>query len=76
MGKEEVLLETVRTWAEQTLPGEPNAAERAAVVALVAYRQGGSIAEACRQARGFVVSWSRHPSHLAAAVGPPVPIVS
>ena len=63
MTNELVLAEVVRTWVKLELPGEPGAADRAAVVAQASYARGASIDEACRQARAFVGSWVRHPAH-------------
>jgi hypothetical protein len=64
---EEVLAEAVRTWVDQVRPGDRGVAERAALVALSCYRQGGTVREACRQANGFVQSWSRYPAHMSPA---------
>jgi len=58
-----VLAEVIRTWVNLELPGEPGAADRAAVVAQASYARGVSIDEVCRQARAFVGSWIRHPAH-------------
>jgi hypothetical protein len=64
MTSEQVLAEAVQAWVEQMLPGDWGVAERAALVALNCYREGGTIRESCRQANGFVQSWLRHPAHL------------
>ena len=60
---EVVLLDWVRGWVSQVLPGDDQAATDAAQVALVAYEGGASLSEAYREARRFVGSWCRHPSH-------------
>ncbi len=60
----EVLLAgLVRDWVRGALPGEEDAAERAVALAERAYAGGASVSEACREARAFIGSWSRHPSH-------------
>ena len=61
---EEVLAEAVRAWVDQARPGDRGAAERATLVALNCYWEGGTVSEACRQASGFVQSWSNHPAHM------------
>ena len=63
MTNETVLVELVRALVDQEFPGEPATSERAVAVAMAAYAQGASVTEACRQARGFLGSWARHPSH-------------
>ena len=63
VGNDAVIVESVRSWAARELPGEPVAEDRAVAVALDAYQHGESLAEACREGRRFVGSWSRHPSH-------------
>lgn len=63
MTNEDALTEVVRSWAEQVLPGHPEAAETAAAVARRAFHDGASVSEACQLARSFALSWSRHPAH-------------
>lgn len=58
-----VLGDAVRAWVAEELPGEPDAAERAAFVAWSAYEHGATVREACHEARSFVGSWVRHPAH-------------
>jgi len=72
---EELLMELVRSWVEDALPGDTEAAEDAAAVALRAYAGGASVSEACAEARRLVVSWSRHPSQ-GGAVRPLLRLVS
>jgi len=74
--RDKALGEAVRSWTEGVLPGEPQAADRAAAVALFAYRHGASIPEACHAARGFVGSWSRHPSHAEIERAHPLSVAS
>jgi hypothetical protein len=64
MTNEHVLAEAVQAWVEQMLPGDGGVAERATLVALNCYREGGSVREAYGQANGFVQSWIHHPAHL------------
>jgi hypothetical protein len=64
MTNEQVLAEAVKAWVEQMLPGDWGVAERATLVAVNSYREGGTVREACRQASGFVQSWIHHPAHL------------
>ncbi len=63
MANEFVLAEVVRAWVHEELPGDAEAAERAAAIAQVAYADGASVSEACRKARGFLASWAHHPAH-------------
>lgn len=67
MGNGQILAEVVRAWVDAELPGEPVAASRAAWVAEAAYHGGATISDACAEARSFVGSWVRHPSHAKAA---------
>jgi hypothetical protein len=64
---EEVLAEAVWAWVDQVCPGDRGVAERATLVALNWYRGGSTVSEACRQASGFVQSWSNHPAHMSPA---------
>lgn len=66
MAQDEVLGNVIREWVQRWLPEEPVAAERAAAVAAEAYRGGASVHEACEEARAFLGSWVRHPSHAGA----------
>lgn len=64
MVKNNLLLEeVVREWAAKALPDEPGVATRAALLARSAYEHGATVTEACEEARAFVGSWARHPSH-------------
>ncbi|HEX4819527.1 MAG TPA: hypothetical protein VFV00_04925 [Acidimicrobiales bacterium] len=63
METEFIIADTVRRWAHEVLPEEPAAGEAAAALAIRCYMGGASVAEACQEARHFVESWSRHPSH-------------
>ena len=63
MSNELLLAGAVREWAEKVWPGEPAAAEGAVTVAMRCYAGGASVSEACREARGFLRGWARHPSH-------------
>lgn len=58
-----VLDSAVRAWTTEVLPGELDAAERAVFIARSAYEGGATVSEACDEARSFVSSWVRHPSH-------------
>jgi hypothetical protein len=60
---EVIIAEAVRQWVGQVLPDEPGVADAAAGVATHAYEGGASVGEACREARRYVGSWCRHPSH-------------
>jgi formylglycine-generating enzyme required for sulfatase activity len=53
---------SVWQWTRQHCPDDPRVAEKAVTVALSSYVGGASVAEACEQARSFVVSWVRHPA--------------
>jgi len=61
---DEVLVEAVQAWVDQIRPGDRDVAERAALVPLIAYREGRNVNEACRQASAFVQSWISHPGHM------------
>ena len=63
METELIIADTVRRWAREVLPDQPVAADAAAALAIRCYAGGASVAEACEEARRFVGSWSRHPSH-------------
>jgi len=71
-----VLAEAVRAWVGGELPGDAEAAERAAAVARRAFAQGMSVSEACARARAFVGSWARHPAHQGAQRRAAVPLAS
>jgi hypothetical protein len=58
-----LLGDVVRAWVHMEVPEDPGIAERAAARARAAYRDGASVTEACREAKEFVGSWIRHPSH-------------
>ena len=66
----QLLVDRVRTWATRALPQEPSAADRAVNVALVSYAAGASVDEACSEARTFLSSWAKHPSHPRSPVTP------
>jgi hypothetical protein len=66
---ETLLAGQVRSWAAQTLPGDPAVAARATEVAIRSYRGGGSVADAFREARRYMQAWSRHPSRRRMAPG-------
>jgi hypothetical protein len=74
MTNDVLLAAAVRAWVDRELPGDAGAADRAAHIARQAYAQGASVREACEQARAFVGSWVRHPSH--AALDVPLPRAS
>jgi hypothetical protein len=63
MTSEQVLAGVVREWANQELPGEPGAADRAARLAAASYADSASITQACAEALAFVGSWNRHPAN-------------
>jgi hypothetical protein len=63
MTNEMLLCDVVRDWAASVLPGEPEAADGAAVAALRCYAEDASVDRACRTARSFLESWARHPAH-------------
>ncbi|HET9731359.1 MAG TPA: hypothetical protein VFP54_01680 [Acidimicrobiales bacterium] len=63
-GQEPLLASMVRQWAAERLPGRPPIAGRAAALAVARYEAGGTVAEACQEARAFVECVSRHPSSL------------
>lgn len=52
-----------RAWATRLMPGDTRAADGATRAALRSFTGGASVGEACQEARRFVASWSRHPSH-------------
>ncbi len=52
----------VREWTREQCPGEPRVSDMAVSIALSSYFGGASIAEACEQARSFVVSRTVHPA--------------
>ena len=68
---ERLLDEVVQKWADLMLPGEARAADIAAQIARERYSHGASVTEACRQARTFLGSWSRHPSRPTARIPKP-----
>ena len=76
MSNELLLAGVVRGWAEELRPGEPAAAEGTVTVAMRCYAGGASVSEACREARGFLRGWTRHPSHLRSSRAEPVGIAS
>jgi hypothetical protein len=76
MTSEQVLAKVVREWANQELPGEPGAADRAAGLAAACYADNASITQACAEARGFVGSWIRHPAHAKVGRGLNLKLVS
>lgn len=53
----------VREWTREQCPGEPRVPDMAVSVALSSFFGGASVAEACEQARSFVVSRTVHPAH-------------
>jgi hypothetical protein len=59
----ELVLAKVVTQVNRELPCEPTTADRAATVAQASNTRGAPVSEACRQARAFVGSWTRHPAH-------------
>ena len=63
MTGEDVLSQVIVAWVSENFPEQPGAAERAAAVARASFRDGATVGEACRDARSFVGSWVRHPSH-------------
>lgn len=63
MNPEFVMADMVRRWVGDVLPGQPAAADRAVAIALRCYEGGSSVGEACEEARRFIGSWMRHPSH-------------
>src|SRR5581483_216773 len=63
MTPELLLASAVRQWVDEVLPGDDAAARAATGLAVGVYEGGASVAEACEQARQFIGSWSRHPSH-------------
>ena len=52
----------VREWTARMLPDEPDLGGRAAGRALECLAAGASVSEAWQEARGYVRSWSLHPS--------------
>ncbi len=73
MDVEVALAETVRDWARANCPGEPSVAAGAVAMALNSYAGGASTAEACVEARAFVVSWTAPPCPPRVSVGLPTP---
>ena len=63
MTTELIIADVVRRWTSEVLPDAPEAADAAATLAVRWYSGGASVSEACQEARRFVGSWSRHPSH-------------
>lgn len=63
MSADLLVAKLVRDWVSVELPGEPAVADRAALLAQVAYFEGASVSEACARARAYVGSWSRHPAN-------------
>jgi hypothetical protein len=59
---EVVLSGMVRAWTRHRI-NDDQVAARAVEIALSSYAGGASIAEACEEARKFVLGWIRHPSH-------------
>jgi hypothetical protein len=64
---EALLIGAVRSWVEFLLPGDTLAANAAAGIALEQLNKTGSAADAFAQARQFIGSWMRHPSHFRVA---------
>jgi hypothetical protein len=60
---EEHIAGAVTAWARWMGVDEPGAIRVATERATEAYRDGATIAEACGLARGFVLSWLRHPAN-------------
>lgn len=52
----------VRRWAVSRPKASRLMADRAANLAVRAYEDGASVAEACELARSYVGSWLRHPA--------------
>lgn len=76
MANELLLAGVVREWAEGAWPGDSDAADGAVSVAIGCYAGGASVSEACREARGFLRGWARHPSHARLNGEEPLPIAS
>jgi hypothetical protein len=76
MTAEEVLAKVVAEWAEGEAPADPTAASHAVTVALACYRGGGSVSEACEEARAFVGSWTRRPAQRRADRTPSLELAS
>ena len=58
-----MVADSVHRWVDDVLPGDSAAADAAVGLAVRSYAGGASVREACEEARRFVGSWSRHPSH-------------
>jgi hypothetical protein len=58
---EVVLSGMVRAWTHRQITDD-KVANRAVEIALSTYAGGASIAEACEEARRFVLGWIHHPS--------------
>jgi hypothetical protein len=76
VSNELLLAGVVRKWAEEVWPAEPAAAEGAVTVAMRCYAGGASVSESCREARGFLRGWARHPSHARLSQEEPLVIAS
>jgi hypothetical protein len=63
MKSNQLLGAAVRAWVSAEFPTEGEMAKRAASLAANCYARTSSVSEAHKQARGFVGSWMRHPSH-------------
>jgi len=59
---EVLIADMVRSWAVSRLKASRLMADRAANLAVRAYEDGASVAEACELARRYVESWLRHPA--------------
>jgi len=57
-----ILVGCVREWTREQCPGEPRVSDMAVSIALSSYFGGASVAEACEQARSFVLSRAAHPA--------------
>lgn len=67
MEPELIIAELVREWVQHVRPDDAYAADAAAALAVRCYVGGASVADACTEAREFIGSWSRHPSHAASS---------
>lgn len=73
---EQLLRENVREWVRANRRTGADPADWAAAIAVGAYQDGASVAEACQTARDFVRCWWDHPSHWQEADGELVTLAS
>lgn len=63
MVPELVVAGMVRAWADDVLPGDGDAADRAVGVAERCLAAGASVSESAEEVRRFLRCWGSHPSY-------------